>query len=325
MTPLIILLQPDTYIILIGLLLVFLSAAACWWCFHLRKKWKRAAVTLFILGCWHVYLWGSFVGPQLLEVKQVEFCSAELPPAFDGYRIVLFSDAHVGSFIGWRKPLLKEFVDSINAQHADMIIFAGDLQNIRPQEIQQHQDVLSTLEAPDGVYTVLGNHDYTDYLRTNDYYEQYLNTGLAQNIPADMGWTLLLNDRVAIKRDSARIIVAGMENDGEGRFPERGDLNSALFGVNRNDFIIMIEHDPTSWKRKILPHSHCQLTLSGHTHGGQLAFMGWSPAQLTYKEIGGMYTAGDRALYVSTGIGGVIPFRFGVPPEIVVITLRHKN
>lgn len=325
MTPLLILLQPDTYIILTGLLLILLSAAAARWCFRMHCKWKRAIVTLMLLGCWGFYIWGTFIGPRLLEVKQVEFCSADLPEEFDGYRIVLFSDAHTGTFVGWRKPLLKTIVDSINAQHADMIVFTGDLQNIRPQEIIPHQDVLSTLDAPDGVYSVMGNHDYTDYLRTEDAYEHYLNMGLSENIPSEMGWTLLLNDHVAIRRDSARIIVAGMENDGEGRFPERGDLNATLAGVSRNDFVIMLEHDPSSWKRKILPHSHCQLTLSGHTHGGQVAFMGWSPAQLIYNKVKGMNTAGERALYITSGIGGVIPFRFGVPPEIVVITLRHKN
>jgi hypothetical protein len=116
-----------------------------------------------------------------------------------------------------------------------------------------------------------------------------------------------------------------MENDGEGRFPQLGDIAQTLRRLKRQSFVIMLEHDPTAWKRKILPHSHAQLTLSGHTHGGQFNLFGWSPASLKYREYDGLYRAGDRMLYVTKGLGGVIPFRFGTPGEIVVITLKCKK
>lgn len=322
---LIVLFQPDTYIYVGWALLLLITAGAGLWFWRMRRKGWRIALALVVLFLWYFFLWGVYVGPRQFEVVQVEYASTELPPAFDGYRIVLFGDAHVASFNGWRKKLLRQVVDSINAQHADLVVFTGDLQNIRPQEIEEHKATLSLIKGKDGVFSVLGNHDYTDYLHTNDAMEIYTNEGLARSIPEDMGWTLLLNDRQSIHRDSARIIIAGMENDGEGRFPQHGDINSTLFGISRNDFVVMLEHDPTSWKRKILPHSHAQLTLSGHTHGGQVAFFGWTPASLVYKQTGGMYYAGQRALYVTKGIGGVVPFRFGVPPEIVVITLRHQD
>ena len=146
--------------------------------------------------------------------------------------------------------------------------------------------------------------------------------GRSRGIHDEMGWHLLCNSWQKIRRDSAFIVIAGMENDGEGRFPKLGKHNMALQGLSRNDFIVMLEHDPTAWRRRLLPHTHVQLTLSGHTHGGQFSIFGWSPPSLRYPESGGMYYAGNRALNVSTGIGGVIPFRLGVPGEIVVITLK---
>ena len=144
------------------------------------------------------------------------------------------------------------------------------------------------------------------------------------NEQEELGWRLLANSYRRIRRGHDRIYIAGMENDGEGHFPQRGNLSEALIGLNRESFVVMLEHDPTSWRRKILPHSHCQLTLSGHTHGGHLSLFGWSPAAFRYREWGGMYYAGDRAMNVSTGVGGVIPIRFCMDPEIVVITLKKK-
>jgi predicted MPP superfamily phosphohydrolase len=140
-----------------------------------------------------------------------------------------------------------------------------------------------------------------------------------------MGWKLLNNSRILVERDSQRIVIAGMENDGEGRFPQLGNVNRALWGVSRDDFVVMLEHDPTSWRRKILPHSHTQLTLSGHTHGGQFSILGWSPASLAFHETYGLYKLNGRYLYVTSGLSGVVPFRFGIPAEIAVITLRKSK
>jgi predicted MPP superfamily phosphohydrolase len=116
-----------------------------------------------------------------------------------------------------------------------------------------------------------------------------------------------------------------MENDGEGRFPQLGNINQTLFSINHDAFVVMLEHDPTSWRRKILPNSHCQLALSGHTHGGQFSILGFTPAMFTYRDYQGMCYVGKRAMNVSTGLGGVVPIRFGVTPEIVVITLKSSK
>ena len=157
-----------------------------------------------------------------------------------------------------------------------------------------------------------------------DPYQQEENVAATIEEETKAGWHVLLNQWHKVRRGGDSIIVAGMENDGEGRFPQLGDLTRALYGLSRSSFVVMLEHDPTAWRRKILPHSHCQLTLTGHTHGGQLSLLGWTPASLRYRECNGMYYIGDRAINVSSGLGGVIPFRFGVAPEIVVITLRKK-
>lgn len=322
-----ILLSPDTYIYIGWGGLLLLSAIVGFFCWRTRRRWVRWAMIVPLLLCWHVFLWGTYVGFKHLDVVQFEYASSDLPEAFDGYRILLVSDLHVGSYTGSRKSILQNAVDSINAQHADLVVFAGDLQNKEASEIKACQSVLRAIHAPDGVISILGNHDYPMYLDTASMNPYEIDQCLARTVEAerDMGWTVLMNSYRRIRRDSASIVISGMENDGEGRFPSEGDISSALRGVSRSEFVVMLEHDPSSWSRKILPHSHAQLTLSGHTHGGQFSFFGFSPAVFKFKELEGVYWCGDRALYVSRGVGGVVPIRFGATGQIVVITLKTKS
>jgi predicted MPP superfamily phosphohydrolase len=219
---------------------------------------------------------------------------------------------------------LRQAVASIHAQHGDLVVFTGDLQNKEPTEIEPFCSELSRLKAKDGVYSVLGNHDYAMYLDV-DLYQQARNLEATVDCETRAGWHVLINQRHKIRRGGDSIYIAGMENDGEGRFPQLGDLVCTLHGLSRESFVVMLEHDPTSWRRKILPHSHVQLTLSGHTHGGQISFLGWSPASLKYKEYTGLYSLSGRYLYVSNGLSGVVPFRFGTLPEISVFTLRTSK
>ena len=267
--------------------------------------------------------YGTFVGFYQFEVRHVELTFTDLPEAFDGYRIVHWSDAHVGTFTGKRQWLLARAIDSINAQKADMVAFTGDLQNVRPDEIEAQRALLASIKAHDGVFSVLGNHDYPVY-SGGDAYERYADFGRRCSLDEELGWTLLNNGHRTLRRGSDHIVIAGMENDGDGseRQPQRANLQVALWGVSRKEFVIMLEHDPCSWRRTILPHSHTQLTLSGHTHAAQAALLGWSPASLLYKEAWGLYRFGQRAIYVSKGVGALLPFRIGAPGEIVVITLR---
>lgn len=283
-----------------------------------RVGWVLIALDLYIL------FYGSFVGFQKLEVKQVEIAFDDLPQAFDGYRIALFSDAHVGTYTGSRQAILQRAVDSINAQKADAIVFAGDLQNMRPDEIIPHMEVLKQLKAKDGVFSVQGNHDYAMYTGDNVYVKAenvMRNIGVQQ----ELGWDILSNNRRTLRRGDDTIILAGLANEGKDGFPQEANISHALWGVKRDRFVVMIEHDPYAWRKMILPHSHAQLTLSGHTHAMQFELFGWSPMGLTTPEYDGLYELGHRYLYVSKGLGGLIPFRFGATGEIVVITLRRNN
>ena len=206
-----------------------------------------------------------------------------------------------------------------------MIVFTGDLQNIQPKDILPHQSILSQLKAKDGVYAVLGNHDYANYVSCNEA-KKAENCRQTINLERQMGWTLLLNEHRTIKRGKSQIIIAGMENDGDGiHFPQKGQIKKTLKGVTNKDFTILLEHDPSSWRRKIIPDSRAQLTLSGHTHNMQFALFGWSPISVTGKEVNGWYQEESQSLFVTAGLGGLIPFRFGATGEIVVITLRGEK
>ena len=321
----------NVYLFLVGLLItpkcLFALCSAIGW--GVKKMIRRKAnygnivgVVMVVLN-WYVLFYGSFVGFDQITVKEMTYESAELPEAFDGYRIVQFSDAHVGTYIGGREHLLSAVVDTINAQCPDMVVFAGDLQNREPQEIRSFVDVLGGIKAKDGVFSVIGNHDYADYIEaTPDIKAE--NEKETRELERKMGWRLLVNEHEVVRRGADSIVIAGLDNDGDGKkFPQRGDVRKALEGVSDSAFVVMAEHDPTCWRRKILPESRAQLTLSGHTHAMQFMIGNWSPASFVYKEWGGLFSEGARALIVSTGIGGFIPFRFGVPGEIVVITMRR--
>ncbi len=293
--------------------------------YFLPHRWgKKVGITISLLVILFA-LYGMFVGYQQLDVRHIEFVSKDLPESFDGYRIVQFTDAHVGTMTGSREWLLERAVDSILAQRADMIVFTGDLQNVYPEEIEAHLPQLSRLKAKDGMFSVLGNHDYAIY-QPYDSIVKEINCAKTQAFERKAGWTLLMNEHRVIRRDSDSIVIAGMENWGTvERMPRRGDVRKTLAGVDSASFVVMLQHDPTAWRKLILPQSKVQLTLSGHTHGGQAQIFGQSPAAFGYKEWGGWTYEGSRGLFVSTGLGALIPFRFGLPGEIVVITLRKQK
>ena len=289
---------------------------------HPAKNYGNLIGLICVPVIWYIVLYGSFIGFNKVEVNRHTYSSPALPKAFDGYKIALFSDAHVGSYTAWNEHVLKQAIDSINAQHPDIIVYTGDIQNTQPQDIYRHMDVLSSLKAKDGIYSILGNHDYGDYICGNTA-KKVANMRETMSLEKQMGWTLLMNEHRYIDRGKSHIIIAGMENDGDGiHFPQKGDIKKTLKGIDDDDFILMLEHDPSSWRRKIIPDGRAQLTLSGHTHKMQFALFGWCPMSITGKEVSGWYTNGTQALFVSAGLGGLIPFRFGATGEIVVITLK---
>ena len=292
---------------------------------HPAKNYGNLIGLICVPVIWYIILYGSFIGFNKVEVNRQTFASPDLPKAFDGYKVVLFSDAHVGSYTAWNEYVLKQAIDNINAQHPDMIVYTGDIQNTQPQDIYRHMDVLSSLKAKDGIYSILGNHDYGDYICGNTA-KKVANMRETMSLEKQMGWTLLMNEHRYIDRGKSHIIIAGMENDGDGiHFPQKGDIKKTLKGIDDDDFVLLLEHDPSSWRRKIIPDGRAQLTLSGHTHKMQFALFDWCPISLTGKEVSGWYTEGQQSLFVSAGLGGLIPFRFGAPGEIVVITLKVQS
>ena len=313
--------------------------------FRTKKNFGNLVGLISVPVIWYILIYGVFFGFNKMEVNHHTFASPDLPEAFDGYKIVLFSDAHVGSYTARNQYVLQRAIDSINAQHPDLIVFTGDIQNTQPQDLYPHMDVMSVLKAKDGIYSVLGNHDYGDYICGNTA-KKVANFRETMSLEKQLGWTLLLNEHRVIDRKGSHIIIAGMENDGDGvRFPQKGDIKLSLKGVSSSPpklggepegrgglnqrsaprpFILMLEHDPSSWRRKIVPDGRAQLTLSGHTHKMQFSLFGWCPMTLYKKEVNGWYKEGQQSLFVTAGLGGLIPFRFGAPGEIVVLTLRHS-
>lgn len=311
------------FFFLMGLVVVPLVVALiCRWL--LPRKYYLKVISVLTLLIWGLVGYGYFVGFEQLEIREIEYACSDLPEAFDGYRIVHFSDAHIGTYTGSRQWLLQRAVDTINALRPDIVLFTGDLQNVYPDELDVQVPILSQLKAHDGVMSVLGNHDYAIYQDCDEAQKQRNNKHTIQS-ERKMGWTLLLNENRIIRRDSDSIVIAGMENWGKmKRMPRRGDVKKSLTGISDSAFVVMMQHDPTCWREKILPECKAQLTLSGHTHGGQVSLLGLSPASLSYDEWGGVYEQDGRTLIVSTGLGALIPFRLGMPGEIVVITLRKK-
>ena len=279
-----------------------------------------------ILGLFQIYMaiYGFTIGFTKLTVTRIDLSFSDLPASFEGYKIVQFSDVHIGTFKGARQHFIERAVDSITSQKADMIVFTGDLENQQPAELYPFMDLLKKINAPDGVYSVLGNHDYSEYI---DASKAIKVANERELIPRErqFGWTVLLNQYHAIYRNQDSILVAGEENGGLPPHPSLANTQKTLHGHAKNTFIVMLQHDPSAWRRDILPNSNVQLMLSGHTHGGQISIFGYHPITLKYPEDYGTYQEGDRMLHISSGLGALIPFRFGVPPEIVVITLHQKK
>ena len=292
--------------------------------FKTKKNFGNLVGLLCVPVIWYILFYGIFIGFNKLEVNRHTYTSPALPEAFDGYKIVLFSDAHVGSYTERNEEVLKRAIDSINVQQPDLIVFVGDLQNTQPQDIYRHIDVLGSLKAKDGIYSILGNHDYGDYICGNTA-RKVANCRETISLERQFGWTVLQNEHRDITRDKSCIVIAGMENDGDGiKFPQKGDVPKTLKDVKEGAFILMLEHDPSAWRRKIIPDGRAQLTLSGHTHKMQFSIFGWCPMTIYQKEVNGWYQEGEQSLFVTAGLGGLIPFRFGSTGEIVVLTLRKS-
>ncbi len=291
---------------------------------------KKLRKVIYILGILillpiAIILFGYCYGSRHFVVKECEVCFDSLPPQFDGYRIVQFSDFHAGAFHCGHDKDVSRLIDLINAQQGDIICFTGDLVTRESSELEGFTDELRRLKAHDGVYSVMGNHDYSLYRRIS-LAERKADIQNLQRLQRSFGWNLLLNDKKIISKGNDSIAIIGVENDGTPpHFPAYANLPKALDGIDSNTFKVLLSHDPTHWKRNVMPETNINLTISGHTHAGQLLIFGWSPVDLVYKEWTGLYEHNGRYLHISNGVGCVpLPFRIGAWPEINVITLKRN-
>lgn len=287
----------------------------------LRRNWGNYVGLVLVLGELYILFHGTMVGTDRLNVRQVTIEFDDLPTAFDGYRIAQFTDVHLGSM---KDELMLRAVTAIDDMRPDLIVFTGDIQNMGPDELPRFAQTLKRLKAKDGVMSVLGNHDYSRYVNLPPD-EALRNERMTRDFETSVGWQLLLNDNRIVRRGSDSIVIAGGENDGRPPFPAKADLKKAMRGIHAKSFVVMLQHDPSAWRRHILPLTNAQLTLSGHTHGGQISLFGLRPTELVGKEDDGLYVEGKRKLFVSTGLGGFVPFRFYMNPEVVEITLKKTN
>lgn len=295
----------------------------------IKSRW--ASVCAFVVAAlvFGVMWWGAIVTPGKIDVQEVELEFDRLPDAFDGYRIVQWSDAHLGTYNG-RTAIVEKQIKTINDLHPDMICFTGDLVSRETNEALPYRDILSTLQAPDGVFSVLGNHDYDNYVQWDDEMSKMADRKALCDLQTGMGWRLLNDDYTLIKRGDDQIVLIGTENFGDRPGEKRGSLVKAYNGLRDNKFKIQLQHNPYAWRANTLTNSNIDLMLAGHTHAWQLmidlGFWRWSPASLRYPEWGGAYNEGDRWLYVNIGTGMVgPPMRIGATPEITVITLKKKK
>lgn len=282
----------------------------------------------FLWGCLSLLIppatiaYGALIERNLFKVKNVEIIFEELPEAFDGYTIVHISDIHARSFEG-RENRLQKAVDKINALDSDIIAFTGDLISMNPDELEDVTDILGDLKAKDGVFSVLGNHDYCMYSdMSDDKKKESLEELMAKQ--REMGWKLLMNENFIIGRGRDSVAVVGVENTSPSRhFPSKGNLTQAATGTE-GMFRILLSHDPLHWETEIIAQDY-PLTLSGHTHAMQFSLLGWSPSRYIFPQYRGLYSRNSQYLYVNPGLGETIfPARIGVMPEITLINLRKK-
>ena len=273
------------------------------------------------LGVMGWFAFGFIEGWKRLELKHITFTSPDLPPYFDGYRLVQITDFHLGSFPPGN-DFVQKVVDAANNEEPDMILFTGDLVNNQASEVEPYLETLAQLHASDGIYSIWGNHDYCEYGNNHSIGALKRNRRMLYGYQESLGWHQLMNEHHVVSHGMASIAVIGVENPGQPPFTNRSNLKKAMKGLNPDMFKILLSHDPHHWRREVVG-KKIQLTLAGHTHAGQLKIGKWTPARMAFKEWGGAYRIGEQMLYVSSGIGGSFPFRLGAWPELTVITLKR--
>jgi predicted MPP superfamily phosphohydrolase len=274
-----------------------------------------------------VTLLAGFRNKYRYQVRKLSMHFPTLPLAFKGLRIVQISDIHSGSFTN--KKEVEEGINLILKQNADVIFFTGDLVNDRHEEMLPYMDIFNKIKAPMGVFSILGNHDYGDYVSWPNEAAKKDNLQKLKEVHHRLGWRLLMNEHVLLEKNEVSIAVLGIENwSAFGRFPKYGRLENAYKGTETYPFKILLSHDPSHWDAEVCTaYPDIQLMLSGHTHGMQFGlenpYFKWSPVQWFYKQWAGLYQKGEQKLYVNRGFGFIgYPGRVGILPEITLIELK---
>jgi len=289
--------------------------------------WVEASFMLMLFTIF-LFVYGMVFGKYNYKVISHTLYFKDLPDSFDGFKLVQISDVHAGSFNN--PKAVQRGIDLINKQHADLFVFTGDLVNNKAEEIKPWISYFSQIKAPFGQFSILGNHDYGDYIKWGTEAEKIANLNQLKAYHRDLGFKLLLDEHVHIKKDDQYIVLAGVENWGIG-FGERGDLKKALLNTTKAEFKILLSHDPTHWEAQVknfIP--NVQLTLSGHTHGMQFGLeafgIKWSPVKYRYKHWAGLKTENDSVININRGFGFIgFSGRIGIWPEISVISLKKQR
>lgn len=297
--------------------------------FHMPSRRKFVSSIAFGIAAipFAATIYGMYKGKYNYKVIKHVLHFDDLPEAFDGYRITHISDIHTGSFDN--RSEVEHAVNMVKEQKSDIILFTGDLVNNQSTELLPWKDLFGELKADDGVFSVLGNHDYGDYIDWDSAAEKEQNLEELKQLQKDMGYDLLLNENRFIERDGQRLALLGVENWGVGGFKKAGDLSKAAEGVKADDFKILMTHDPSHWDEIVIGDDyHYHLTLSGHTHGMQFGieipgWIKWSPIKYKYKHWAGVYKVKGQYINVNRGFGYLgYPGRVGIWPEITVIELK---
>lgn len=275
------------------------------------------------------FLYGMTKGKYNYKVLKYELAFDDLPEAFNGFTITQISDIHSGSFND--KEKVQYAVDLVNEQESDMLLFTGDIVNNKAEEMDDFIEMFGGLKAPYGKYSILGNHDYGDYADWKTKADKQANFDAIKGIHPKIGFELLLNESRFIEKNGERIALIGVENWGQG-WKKAGDLKKASLEVDKNDFKVLMSHDPSHWEYEVKKNDfNYHLTLSGHTHGLQMGieipgFLKWSPSSFIYKQWAGLYEEFGRYVNVNRGFGfHGFPGRVGIWPEVSVIKLKKTT
>jgi uncharacterized protein len=292
-----------------------------------RKFISQAGLVLAAIN-FSSLVYGAVIGKYQYKLHRQTIFFEDLPQAFDGFTIAQVSDAHVGSFSN--PDAVQRGIEMVKETGADMFVFTGDMVNNKANELEPWTGHFGQIKAPYGQFSILGNHDYGDYVNWPSPEAKKQNMNHLVGLQKSMGYDMLLNENRTIEKDGQQIVLIGVENWGHG-FVSTGDLDLALRGVDKNAFKILLSHDPSHWEQKVKDHpAHIHLTLSGHTHGMQMGIetplFKFSPVQFRYKNWAGLAKDNGRYLYVNRGFGFIgYSGRVGIWPEVTLIELRKGN